>query len=267
MNEKNAEKINISRIADDVYFLDLSYTTNCYLVTGSKRALLIDCGTGFCDVKGAVKSITSLPVDLVLTHGHTDHFGGMRQFDKAYIHGDDWKRINKLMATRFASRLFLMMDTNARKHGFNQKDLIKERKMPEIVFVDDGYIFDLGGKTVTVKHTPGHSAGSIALIDNEDKIIFSGDNVCDALWMMLPGAVSIDKWIPGAQWLYDMSITYKVYWAHRKAELTSEYIGTVLGWGRDLLEIRRKNAKFSTVRQYPKQPDGIIYRTGNVFGK
>lgn len=54
--------------------------THAYLLTGTKQALLIDTGLGVCDLFSAVRSLTSLPVTVALTHAHWDHIGGCNAF-------------------------------------------------------------------------------------------------------------------------------------------------------------------------------------------
>lgn len=50
----------IRKIADDTYMISDFGIANCYLLIGEERALLIDCGLGIGDIKGAVeKSPTS----------------------------------------------------------------------------------------------------------------------------------------------------------------------------------------------------------------
>ena len=48
----------ITKLAENVYLLNEFDGTNCYLVVGSEKALLIDCGTGFCDIRGAAEKLT-----------------------------------------------------------------------------------------------------------------------------------------------------------------------------------------------------------------
>ncbi|MBQ9858501.1 MAG: MBL fold metallo-hydrolase, partial [Oscillospiraceae bacterium] len=49
-------------------------------------------------------------------------------------------------------------------------------------------VFDLGGRKLTVYHTPGHTKGSCCLIDNKSRILFSGDAANINLLMNLGGA-------------------------------------------------------------------------------
>ena len=256
----------VKEIGENIYWLNEFEGTNCYLVVGSEKALLIDCGTGFCDLRKCVESITDKPVILAMTHGHVDHFGGAGQFKKAYIHPLDLGRFNRFQMKRFMRKIFLVY-SNASKLGFKASDVFKPEFKTEYIPMPDGFTFDLGGKTVRVHHTPGHSRGSVSFVCEEDKIIFCGDNMCDALWMFMPGSSSVEEWLPSAKWLYEQSETYRIFWGHRVPELKRDYIGKVIGWGEEILKSADRNARFSKITQYPKQADGIIYRTGNVFKK
>lgn len=257
--------IPCTQLVDGVYLLNEFDGTNCYLVTGSERALLIDCGTGFCDMRGKVEELTDKPIVVAATHGHGDHFGGRGQFSEIFVHKDDTGRFNLFQGGMLFRRLFVTFNAPVRAHGFSPRDVTKPEYKTKILPMEDGFVFDLGGKTVSVKHTPGHSRGSVAFVDETDKIVFSGDNVCDALWMQLPGATSLEEWLPSAEWLLEQSKTYRIFWGHRVPELTTEYIGEVISWGKEIVASTKRNTLLYRVKQYPDRPDGIIYRTDRVL--
>lgn len=259
--------LEINEIADGVYRLNEFDSSNCYLVVGNERALLIDCGLGFCDIEGAVRDICTLPLTVCATHGHVDHIGGASFFPEVYVHREDCKALNRLQLSRIMRKLFLAGNGAVRAHGFGARDVKNGKYKPKLIPIEDGHAFDLGGRTVTVHHTPGHSRGSIALIDEKAKIIFSGDNVCDALWMHLPGRTSLDTWLPSAKWLYEKSAEYRIFWGHRIPELRREYIKTVIGWGEEIIRSQKRNTLLPKTKQYPAQSDGIIYKTNTVHGK
>lgn len=260
-------KLPVTKITDGVYLLDEFSGTNCYLVVGSEKALLIDCGTGFADLKGTVESITDLPLEVIATHGHVDHIGGAGEFKEVYIHYADTKFINKIQFTVPMRKLFTLGHGGAKEQGVKVGDVKKGEYKTKFIPIDESFKTDLGNKKIRIKHTPGHTVGSIAVIDETDKIVFSGDNVCDALWMFLPGSTSLEEWLPSAEWLYEMSKEYRIFWGHRKAELTSDYILQVINWGKEILAFSKKNAFPSKRKQYPDREDGIIYMTGKVFKK
>ncbi len=253
-------------IKDGVFILKEPNGTNCYLVVGSERAMLIDCGLGFSDIKSTVENLTNLPYYVVITHGHVDHFGGAWQFGKIYLHKDDCARLNDIQRSYIMRKLFLKGAQGSDTTKVSFKEFANKPK-PEIIRMNGDEVFDLGSKIIRIHHTPGHTRGSVALIDETDSIIFSGDNVCDALWMMLPGATSIEEWIPSCEWLYEMSKKYSVYWGHRREKLETDYIRQVLQWGREILALYKQNSKISKIAQYPDRSDGIIFRTGNVYKK
>lgn len=263
MLRTDIEAVNIT---DGVYLLKEPNGTNCYLVVGSHKAMLIDCGLGFSDMKGAVEKITRLPLTVVITHGHVDHFGGAWQFPEIYLHKDDCKLLNDIQRSYLIRKMFLKGAQGAAETKVSFAEF-KNKPKPKIVKLNGDERFDLGGKLIRIRHTVGHTWGSVAVIDETDKIISSGDNVCDALWMMLPGSSSIEEWLPSAEWLYEMSKSYSVYWGHRTPKLETQYILQVINWGREILALYKTNSKFSKIRQYPERSDGIIFRTGNVRKK
>lgn len=50
---------------------------HCFLVEGQEKALLVDTMTGLRGLRDFVTGLTDLPVEVVLTHGHMDHAGGV----------------------------------------------------------------------------------------------------------------------------------------------------------------------------------------------
>ena len=56
-----------------------------YLVEGREKAALIDTGSGAGDLKACVEALTSLPILVLITHGHVDHAMGAPQFEKVYM--------------------------------------------------------------------------------------------------------------------------------------------------------------------------------------
>src|SRR6516164_11683291 len=56
-----------------------------------------------------------------------------------------------------------------------------------MAFMHDGDKFDLGGRTLEVLATPGHTPDSIALIDRANGLLFTGDTYYPAaIWLYRP---------------------------------------------------------------------------------
>jgi glyoxylase-like metal-dependent hydrolase (beta-lactamase superfamily II) len=182
-----------------------------YLLTGRRRALLIDAGMGSGDLRGVVEAFTgALPLDVVITHGHPDHIARMGQFQadcNVYLHPDDLPLV-KL----FAERLHYEID------------------LAKIKELHAGFVFDLGDRKLHVYHLPGHSKGSIVLLDEENGILFAGDaigsnrpTIVDALWMQMSD-VRLDEYLSTLQG-FRAQVAGKVkltYGGHNDAGLVGE---------------------------------------------
>jgi hydroxyacylglutathione hydrolase len=51
---------------------------------------------------------------------------------------------------------------------------------------------ELGGRTLEVVETPGHTGGSIALLDSGNKVLFAGDDCNDDVWLFLEECLPLE---------------------------------------------------------------------------
>ena len=86
----------VKQIAKGCYAVDEFGLDMMYVVIGEERALVIDTGSGAGDFKGLIEEMTSLPYDVVATHGHGDHVGGAGQFQEIFIHPKDFEAKDKI---------------------------------------------------------------------------------------------------------------------------------------------------------------------------
>jgi len=148
-----------------------------YVVAGRDRGLVIDTGTGIGDFKALVEELLHTPYDVVLTHGHTDHAGGTHQFERVYVHSKDIPMVKKVgLAGRldYAERILKTYPASAAL--FDPADMTTEIENPAWIPMGEGEIFDLGDKKIEVFACPGHTKGSVNLLNRADGILFSGDN-------------------------------------------------------------------------------------------
>lgn len=143
--------------------------TNMYLIIGDKKALLIDTGSGLFPLKPIVQNIIRNKQLIVLnTHSHFDHRGGNEEFDEVYIHEKELKNASMVFDVSI-----LKDSPKSIVKLLNNKDF-KYQPAKVLHAINDGDIIDLGGITIKVIHTPGHSIGSISLLSNKNEL-FTGD--------------------------------------------------------------------------------------------
>lgn len=132
----------------------------------TNECVVIDAGCNeeheFEKIDDFIKENNLKLISIINTHCHIDHIMG-----NAYL-------INKYNANSIAHKedmpLLERSKDMALAFGFN----VQEPPMPGS-FVSDGDEIKFGNTTLIVKHVPGHSPGSIALYNEEDKFVIVGD--------------------------------------------------------------------------------------------
>lgn len=187
-----------------------------YLLLGGEKALLIDTGFGLGSLKKVVDGITKLPVVLVNTHAHPDHSGGNAEFGRPYLHPAD----NELYAAKCSYEARLDEMTNM---WHLPADTLQPTP-PEPVAMEDGTVFELGGRRVTVIHTPGHTRGSVCLFDEMSGALFAGDNLnAMATGMTEACAADISEFLASLKKLAALPVT-AVYTGHMPARVEADII-------------------------------------------
>ena len=135
---------------------------NCYVVSDekTKEAIVIDPGDDAEDILRLVNGKGLKVRYIVNTHAHFDHVGANKQLKDAtgaelLIHQEDDKLLGN---TAGQARMFGMTAPSSPK---------ADR------FVKHGDVVTAGAVSLTVLHTPGHSAGGICLVG--DGVAFTGD--------------------------------------------------------------------------------------------
>jgi glyoxylase-like metal-dependent hydrolase (beta-lactamase superfamily II) len=187
------EWFTVKEIYSNVWVIDDHRAVNIYLTEGKDSALLIDTGIGAADLMSLVKKLTAKPLIVVNTHGHPDHSGGNYQFPKIYINAADTAAARKSATAASRAEAAKNMLRGATP---GENEIYKgEEKHSAFVTINNGHVFDLGGRKIEVIVTPGHTPGSICLGDKENKLIFSGDNNNTAVWLFLPESTSLNIYL------------------------------------------------------------------------
>lgn len=121
-----------------------------FLLEGTERALLIDSGMQVRNAREIAEGLTSLPLSLLLTHGDRDHVGSNEEFPVFYMHPAE------------ASNYYNT-----------------QGKTGEFLPVWDGDVLDLGDRPLEIIALPGHTPGSISVLDRKARVLIGGDPVQD----------------------------------------------------------------------------------------
>lgn len=165
----------VTEIAKDTFIINEFGMNAMFLLNGTERSLLIDTGTGVCDLKKIVRSLTNLPLMVALTHGHVDHAGGMGQFEEVYVHPYDMEMASSITREARIGYAMALKNLSGDVFDYGEEDVRSFKKLPTLKPLSDGQVIDLGGRHVKLLWLPGHTRGSICFIDDRSRILFSGD--------------------------------------------------------------------------------------------
>lgn len=206
----------VENVTERIYRISMPYVCT-YLIVGETKAILLDTGWGYGDLRQVVESITDLPITLVLSHAHPDHIGGASQFDEAYLNEADFHMIQS--QTNIERRKKLMMQYVPSNFEADSS-LWLEPKMDGYIPLDENIVFHLGDLTMLPFTVPGHSPGSMIFIIPEERIAIFGDAISHPTLVIFDNSSSIQDHHEGMVQLKEYSHLYdRVLVNHESYEL------------------------------------------------
>lgn len=160
-----------------------------YLVKGQNTDCLIDSGLGLGWTLADLPRDESKPLVVVATHSHYDHIGRFFEAGERLGHQSE--------AELFASddpvdkQAFPYLDNKIvlADGGMLTSESYRIPASPLTGLISDGDRIELGGGGLEIIHTPGHSPGSLSLVDDRSGLLFCADTVHDGhIHDDIPGA-------------------------------------------------------------------------------
>ena len=175
--------------------------TISYLILGEKQALLFDTGMGISDIRKVTGELTHLPIIVLNSHTHDDHVGGNWQFETVFGMDTDFTRTNAKGSRQDAQdELGPGMICGELPQGFDSK-AYATRPWKISRFLHDHDKVDLGGRTLEVISTPGHTPDAISLLDRAHGLLFTGDTYYPApIWLFRP-ETNLDDYVASVKHL------------------------------------------------------------------
>lgn len=209
---------------------------NMYLVEGRDQALLIDTGLGVARLSAFVKTLTTRPVIVVNTHGHPDHAGGNFEFKAVYAHPADFAAIRQLGTKEARTRAAQNMAKGAPAPDMISVEEAAKAPQAELLPVEDGHVFDLGGRRLEVIETPGHTPGEIVLLDAANKALFTGDNSNSLVWLFLPNSRPLEVYLQSLKKLRKRAGEFTTIYPGHGTPLPASFIGEQIACVESILD-------------------------------
>lgn len=153
----------------------ISNFVDAYLVCGQTRAVLVDTLMGEGNLYDIIREITALPVDVIMTHGHGDHAGR------------ELKNLADKGLSLFMKPVDYEVYTNMSFEPVSRESFQD---------VSHGQVFDLGGRHLEIIEVPGHTPGSIVVLDRGNQLMFSGDSIgSGTIWMQLAHSLPLEQFL------------------------------------------------------------------------
>ena len=170
-----------------------------FLLAGTEKALLIDTCATLKNAREIAEGLTDLPLELCNTHGDPDHIAGNAAFDRVYLHPAE--------------------EENYRAFG----------GPGVLVPVREGDVLDLGGRELEIIELPGHTPGSIALLDRSRRALISGDPVQDGRIFMFGPGRDLRQYYASLRKLQKRIGDFDALWpAHGSCPLSPDMIGKLI---------------------------------------
>src|SRR5579864_5281131 len=264
---KTIERVNISdpwfevyKPASDVFAIYEPHQSEeviSYLIVGKTRALLFDTGMGISDIRKVTAELTKLPIIVLNSHTHDDHVGGNWQFKTIYGMDTDFTRKNA-RGSREDAQAEISPDQicGALPNDFDAK-AYETRPWKITAYTHDGDHFDLGGRTLEVMATPGHTPDAISLLDRANGLLFTGDTYYPAaIWLFRP-ETDLDAYAASIRRLAALAPQVKVVLGAHNIPLAPPSVLSSLVAAFD--EVRA-----GKLRPKPASPGKVLYTVGDI---
>jgi len=191
------------KINENTYRIEDDFVRS-FLLIGENEALVVDTNCTGTDVRSIAESLTNLPIKLINTHSDGDHTAGNGMFQELYIHEEERPYYNADMT---------------------------------YTFVKDGDVIDLGNRPLEIIHIPGHTPGSIGILDINARVLISGDTIQDGNIFMFTPKRNLPRFLESLKKMGKYDDRYdEIYPSHGSLPIGKGIIPKLIEGGKTILE-------------------------------
>lgn len=162
----NNENIQVVKL--EIEIENTGHITNTYIIKdkNTESTCVIDPAFNTERILQEVQNINGDLKKIIVTHSHADHIAALAELVSKtnamiYIHELDYDGL-------YEAKL-------------NEEEIVKTKVLPvdktKVVKVKDRDAIELGNIKFEIIHTPGHTKGSIVILDRINNILYSGDTI------------------------------------------------------------------------------------------
>ncbi len=152
-----------------------AWKAECYALTNEAGTIVLDPGA---EPQRILRWLGDKKVvGIILTHCHSDHIGAVNELVEAY---GCWVACGARDVDGVA---------DVHRSGFDEEGIDYTVDHVDRA-LEEGDVVTWGGDSLTVLNTPGHTPGSICLLGEDQKVMFSGD-------MLFQGAIGSTAFVLG----------------------------------------------------------------------
>lgn len=177
-----------------------------FLLAGTESALLIDSGMQTPNAREIAQSVTMLPLQLLNTHTDRDHISGNGSFDTVMM-------------------------------GIREEALYRANGgAGTVVPLKGGDVLDLGDRPLEIIDLPGHTPGSIAILDVTRRVLIGGDSIQDGRIFMFGSHRNMSDYIESMEQLSQHDGRYDEIWpSHSNLPVAADMPAKLIGAARQIL--------------------------------
>lgn len=219
---------------------------NVWHVRGRDADLVVDTGMGIRPLQPFVERELDGPLIAVATHTHSDHVGGLHEFEHRVVHTAESEtvaaaQLGVLDTAPYGESTIGVYEAAGYEFGEVLVDAVPDGGIeayyeiaPAVAtrIVDEGDVIDLGDRAFEVLHLPGHSPGSLGLWEAATGILFSGDALYDGPLLDALDGSDVDAYVATVRRLRELPVT-RVHGGHegsfgrdRLIEICDAYLAT-----------------------------------------